>query len=398
MNPEQRYFIRLLRDYVRSSPSTEPEEALDWPLLVRYAERQDLSGILYYQCRGLKSVDADALQTLHAEFLSVAYRAVNFDAAMDAVGAAFSAAGIDYMPFKGELLRLCYPHPELRTMGDRDILIHPSDREASDRIMRALGYDGFIDHPAVWVYQKPALTFELHDSMFYEHLANQVDYRAFFETVWDGAADLGAHRFAPKPELHFLYLMAHAAKHIVNYGTGFRPFLDMVFFCRAESPLDWDYIVDKLRELSLYEFTLRCFRLCEEWFDVTMPLPCGTADDAFLTDTTEKIFRDGLFGYGNTDDNAGARAAKEILHDGKPYALAAARQTVHNLFPPYRDLESVPWYSWVSGKPWLLPAAWVYRWFFVLLHKGGRGKKRLQEAFQRDSIQKRRSYLDSWGL
>ena len=77
---------------------------------------------------------------------------------------------------------------------------------------------------------------------------------------------------------------------------------------------------------------------------------------------------------------------------------AAARQTVHNLFPPYRDLESVPWYSWVSGKPWLLPAAWVYRWFFVLLHKGGRGKKRLQEAFQRDSIQKRRSYLDSWGL
>ncbi len=75
-----------------------------------------------------------------------------------------------------------------------------------------------IDRQEVWAYQRPTLMFEIHDTMFYEHLANKVDYRGYFERVWDSAVSVGGHAFLPKPELHFLYLMAHTAKHIVNYG------------------------------------------------------------------------------------------------------------------------------------------------------------------------------------
>ena len=77
MKAEQKFFVQLLRDFVHSAPSAEPSEALDWTLLAQYAERQELCGVVYAQCREMKGIDAEALERLHAGFLSDAYRAVN---------------------------------------------------------------------------------------------------------------------------------------------------------------------------------------------------------------------------------------------------------------------------------------------------------------------------------
>ena len=397
MTAEQTYFIRLLRDYVHGVASEEPPEALDWGLITHYAEDQDLNGIVYYQCRDLKSIDAQVREKLHHGFLSDAYRAVNGEAAMKTLADRLDEAGIDYLPFKGEIIRRYYPHPELRTMGDRDILIHPEDREASDRIMTELGYSKFIDNHAVWTYQRPALMFEIHDVMFYEYLANRVDYRSYFDQVWESAISSGTHRFTPDPELHFLYLMTHTAKHVINNGMGFRAFLDMVFFCRSETGLDWTSIQTKLEELSLFDFTLRCFSLCEAWFEVKMPLPSETPSGEFLADSTEKVFHDGIFGLEN-EENVGAHAAKEMARDDKPYGLAALRLLWRSAFPPYEDMQLIPWYAWVDGKPWLLPAAWIYRWFYVLLKKRNVGEAKLMEPFEKNRIEERQIFLKRWGL
>ncbi len=397
MTAEQAFFLQLLRDFVHQCPSVEPRVSLDWAKIARYTADQDLNGIIYYQCRDLKSIDPQIRESLHKSFLSDAYRSVNGEAAMAKLASRFDEAGIDYLPFKGQVLRQYYPVPELRTMGDRDILIHHVDRECSDRIMTELGYSKFIDNHAVWTYQRPALMFEIHDVMFYEYLANDVDYRSYFNRVWDSAISSGGHRFLPEPELHFLYLMTHTAKHIINNGMGFRAFLDMVFFCRSESSLDWNSLQEKLEELSLYEFTLRCFSLCEAWFDVKMPLSSEEPSVEFLLESTEKIFHDGIFGLEN-EDNAAAHSAKEIARDDKPYGLAAIHLVLRSLFPPYEDMQLIPWYAWLDGKPWLLPAAWVYRWFYVLLKKRDIGGAKLKEPFGKKLIEERQLLLKHWGL
>ncbi len=397
MTSEQAYFIQLLRDFVHQSPSLEPPDSLNWDLITQYAADQDLNGIVYFQCRDRKSIDAKVREKLHRGFLSDAYRAVNGEAAMAELTSRFDETGIDYLPFKGEVLRQYYLVPELRTMGDRDILIHPEDRKASDRIMTELGYSKFVDNHAVWTYQRPALMFEIHDVMFYEHLANSVDYRSYFNRVWDSALPSDGHRFLPEPELHFLYLMTHTAKHVINHGMGFRAFLDMVFFCRGENALDWTSLREKLEELSLYDFTLRCFSLCEAWFNVKMPLSGEAPSAEFLSEATEKIFHDGIFGLEN-EDNAAAHSAKEIARDDMPYGLAAIRLIFRSLFPSYEDMQLIPWYAWVDGKPWLLPAAWIYRWFYVLCKKRDVGKTKLREPFERQHIEKRQFMLKRWGL
>lgn len=402
MTPEQYYFIGILRDYVHQSTTEEPAEAVDWDTVARYAAKQDVSGIVYYQSRGLPGLPGNVAKALKEGFFSDVYLSVNTDDACSRVMGLFDQEGIEYMPFKGMLIRDCYPHPELRTMGDRDILIHHDDRSAADAAILSLGYQRFVDNQAVWTYGKKLLVFEIHDVMFYEDLANRTDYREYFSHIWETASavpDSGnPMRRVPRPEMHFLYIIAHTAKHVINKGVGFRAFLDMAFFARDSRERDWDWIRTELERLGLFEFTKACFTLCEEWFDVEMPFHREDPDPAWVLEMTEKVFRDGVFGLENKE-NAASKSAKEIRRSDKPYRETVLRLTLRRLFPPYEDMQLIPWYAWVDGKPWLLPAAWVYRWFYVLKYKRKAGRDLLLEPYEKkETIENRQRYLQRWGL
>ena len=399
MTVEQRCFLELLRDCVHRRPSAPPAEAVDWAAVARYAEEQSLGGILYVQCRTFLPPDSAALRRLHRGFYSAVYGSVNGSAALAQAGKRLAEAGVPYLPFKGEVLRQYWPHPELRTMGDRDILVHDQGKEAADRVFLSLGYQKHVDNHAVWTYTSPTMMFEVHNVMFYEYLSNQVDYRSYFARVWDTAHPTGeAGAYAPEPNLHFLYLMCHTAKHIINNGMGFRAFLDMVFMTREERGLDWTFLEAELERLQLLDFTRTCFALCRRWFGVDMPLGSGVPEESFFEEVTDKAFRDGTFGLHN-EQNEAAHSAKELSRAEAPYWQTALALTWRKLFPPYRDMQLVPWYHFVDGRPWLLPAAWVYRWFYTARHKFSQSKALLAEPFaKRSVIEERKQLIDRWGL
>ena len=399
MTPEQTCFLQLLRPYVHGRPSTLPSFDVDWIKVARYAQEQSLCGIIYVQCRGFLTEDSAALDLLHHGFYSAVYAAVNGEAALNQAADALERAGIPYLPFKGEVLRRYYPQPELRTMGDKDILIHQEHRKSVDQIMLLLGYEKFVDNHAVWTYLKPNLMFEIHDVMFYEYLRNTVDYREYFQHIWESAVpenDKG--RYNPDPNYHFVYLMCHTAKHIINKGIGFRAFLDILFMAQKEKDLQWGWITGELERLKLLGFTETCFAFCKRWFDVDLPLPAGELDDNFFAEITAKTFRDGTFGLHNMQNEA-AHSAKEIHRAKQAYWKTALVLTWNKLFPSYEDMQLIPWYRFVDGRPWLLPLAWVYRWFYVLTHKFKYGKKLLVEPFaKRDLIEKRNQLINTWKL
>ena len=402
MTFEQQYFIQLLRNYVHQENSEEPATRIDWNRIAAYAIEQNVSGIIYYQTRSLERLPDHAVRKLKEGFFSDVYLSVNTDYAYKKAASLFDQKRIEYLPFKGALIRNYYPHPELRTMGDRDILIHHADRETSNEAMLSLGYQKYVDNHAVWTYFKKNLMFEIHDVMFYENLANQVDYRDYFSHIWETASARSENASSleriPDINMHFVYSMAHTAKHVINKGMGFRAFLDMVFFAQNAKEADWDLIRTELEKLSLLDFTENCFYLCEEWFEIKMPFSTEKKDLAWARQMTEKIFRDGIFGLEN-EDNAASKSAKEIRRSEKAYGLTALRLTLHSLFPPYEDMQLIPWYSWVDGKPWLMPAAWVYRWFYCLKNKRRASRDLLFEPYEKkETIEARQEYLDRWGL
>ena len=68
----------------------------------------------------------------------------------------FDQQGIDHMPVKGCNMKALYPKPELRSMGDADILIRREQLPRCGEIMRSLGYklSQESDHTDNWQSEK----------------------------------------------------------------------------------------------------------------------------------------------------------------------------------------------------------------------------------------------------
>lgn len=393
MTAEQTLFLALLRDHVHGTASAVPPPETDWEALLDIAKAQCLAGVCYVQLRSLPGIPSETLRLFHGRFLNDVFFAANRRAELERVSRELNAQGVPILLFKGCVVKETWPVPELRTMGDIDVLIRAEDREKSDRAMESLGYKSFKDHHAVWTYFKDQIEFELHDHMFYEHLSSQVDYQGYFDRAWDFTSpDLDA-------SFHLLYLLAHLAKHLTNRGMGFRSFLDLVFWCRAkEAELRWDWIYGELETLGLLRFAETAFAFCRDWFQVSTPLSGGELTPAFFCLTTDKVFEDGIFGLENKQNEI-AGSAKEIAHSKTPYWLGALHLSLKRLFPSYRDMQLVPWYNFVDGRPWLLPAAWVYRWFYCLANKSAHSRALLaQPISQRTQIDRRIKQISEWGL
>ncbi len=392
MTAEEELFLTLLRNYVQGEKSTLPDAPVNWETLYSIAERQALLGVCYIQLRGLL-LPKEELDRFHRGFFGEVYYAANRGAEMQRLTTCFREHGIAFLPFKGWIVKECWPSPALRTMGDVDILIRSEDRQASDELMRLLGYDCFVDNQAVWTYSVQDMFVEIHDHMFYEHLGNQIDYEAYFDGLWNGTADTldeGA---------HLLYLITHMAKHITNKGLGFRAFLDLVFFMRRNrEKIDIAQLEQEAEKLELLSFMKRCYAFCASWFQESSPFEEYELDPAFYRFVTEKMFQDGLFGLDN-EQNEASHSAKEIRHSAMPYWLGAIKVTLYKIFPPYRDMQLIPWYSFVDGRPWLLPFAWIYRWGYCLIKKRKASEDLLAEPFvKRTQIDERNRRMAEWGL
>ena len=402
MTREQQLFIRVLADHIHGRPSAPPE-GLDWEKLAEYAEEQALSGLIYLQTRDFFQKHPDAApgvaERLHRGFYSDVYLYANRGAELKEF--ARRCGDVPMVLIKGSVVQNDYPVPPLRSMGDVDLVIHTEDRAGTDAVLLAAGYRKMVTHHAVWSYEKDRVEFEIHDHMVYDQLTNHVDYQAYFDQIWEHVhpADGTANIYIPEKDFHFLYLITHLAKHIINSGMGFRTFLDLVFTAqRSGEQMDWNRICGELDKLKLLKFAKICSAFCRRWFDVQLPIEPLPLDEGFFEEATAKMFNDGVFGLDNAQNEA-ARSARELRRSDRPYWRAALSLVRRQLFPSYREMQLVPWYRFLDGRPWLLPAAWVYRWFYTAVHKFRQSRERLTEPFaKRDIIEKRQKFMDGWGL
>ena len=402
---EEAFFLGILRDLCAGRKTPKPDKLPDIPALARIAEAHDLGGIVYAQCRRWAEMLPGA-GALRSDFLNDAAMSVNRADILRDIVRAFSEAGIPVIVMKGAVLREYYPEPALRSMGDIDLVVRPEDREESDRIMtEALGFRKFVVEPAVWSYYIDKIMVEIHGRMFYEELSAGIDHPAYFDRVWEHCRRapvfgiLSDHLYVPDEGFHFLYLMAHTAKHVTVGGSGFRAYLDMAMAVRsAGKRTDWDRMGEELEKLGLFRFTKTCFSLCERWFGVTMPYDKEPLDEEFCEKATAKTFADGVFGLEN-GENGTAGAAKDISLSADPYNVAAVKRGIRKFFPSYENMRITPWYSFVDGKPYLMPAAWAYRLGYCTVKKFRESVHFLAQPFtEKAEVVARQEFLEEWGL
>lgn len=392
MTSEQRYFLQLISDYIGGRASAAPQEDVKLETLAQIAAKQSLGGIIYVQSKEFLPRGSEAFFGLERFFTASIFRYVNYAEAGRELKHEFTDAGIEMLMFKGLDTAKYHPIRELRTMGDLDMLIHREDRKAAHRLMLSLGFECSGTGDSVWTYRRDAAKIEIHDRMIYEKLSTDFDYAGYFDGAWDYADDGEL-----SPNMQFLFLLAHTAKHILNCGSGFRPFLDMVFLAKSDN-LDWEFVTAELEKIQLLEFCKVCFALCERWFGVELPLEAAKLSEEFFAQATEKAFFDGLFGLENSE-NVGANIAKDMKRKGKISWKTSIAIAWRKLFPKENSMSHLKLYSFLFRHKALRPIAWAYRIVYCTVTKFPHSIKMLVYPFtKRKEIENRHSFAESWGL
>lgn len=402
MEKEKKIFLQILEDYVKERESVRIPANVNWDSIVEFAHRHNLMGIFYVQCQKILETVPEQRQPyekLRAGFLTEVSSAVCRNQDFAEMQARFTKEGILFLPCKGIVLADYYPEPMLRTMGDIDIVIREEDRQRTHAIMEDMGYFSKHDISSVWDYYRDITHIEIHDKIIYEPLANTLDYQEYFGHVWQHVQKQKDGSWQLEENFHFLYLITHMAKHMMHKGSGFRPFLDVVFMVkRAGERMDWEWIYGELKRLRLLDYAKICSALCSRWFDIELPIEAKKMDGKMLDEISDKIFEDGIFGNFNGKKDA-VYLALEAYRSRFPYWFFSIANIWKKMFPPYEDMRKIEYYSFLDGRPWLLPAAWIYRCYYCVKHKR---KKSMDNLFavrkRREKIQERQEELKKLGF
>lgn len=387
MTAEERYFLNVISDYIKGD-STALDESIDLKALEKTAKSQSMAGIVYAQCKEFLTIGSGFEECFSGNVFSYVCNSEDFKE----LKSTFAEAGIDMLTFKGLELAKYHPVPQLRTMGDIDLLIHPADRKKAHELMLSLGYECKNTGDAVWTYTRDVVKVEIHEHMIYEKLSGDFDYEQYFDGAWDSAKDGSL-----DPNVQFLFLATHTAKHMLNCGSGFRPFLDMVFMAKS-GELDWQFICAELKKLELLRFVKVSFAMCKRWFGIKPPVECEDVSEEFFADATEKMFSDGLFGFDNKK-NANAHMAKDLKRKENLGWLAMLDVMLRKLFPKENTLAHLKFYSFLFRHRILRPIAWIYRFIYSAATRFVPSMKTLfYPVTRRKEIKMRHKFMENWGL
>ncbi len=276
---------------------------------------------------------------------------------LERIEAAFDAAGIDYMPLKGCNMKPRYPKPELRLMGDADILIRMEQyREKIVPVMEALGFEfrNESDHELAW--KSPELYVELHKHVIPSY---NEDFYVYFGTGWEHAVKKNGTCYAMDPEAEFVYQFTHFAKHFRDGGVGCRHVVDLWVYRRAFPDLQERVVTRALQKLGISEFYQNMCRMIAVWFQD------GEWDErtVFLS---EYIFSSGS--WGRMDDRTiaqsirGAQTGRKVARGRLRYLARTVRGA---FFPGMQKLRNE--YPILKTAPLLVPFVWIYRVFYKML-------------------------------
>ena len=341
-------------------------ELQDIPRIYRFAEAQQMVGALYCGVLGVPCFEEhpDSQRFLERYCGYLGHDASQMEA-VEEIFAAFDAEGITYMPLKGTVLKGMYPSPEMRTMGDADILIRPEEYTRTEAIMKRLGarFECESDHEYNWITAN-GTHIELHKCLIPTY---NKDYYAYYGDGWRFArpCEGNPYRHEMSPEDTFVFLFTHFAKHYRDQGVGMKYAVDFYVFKQKHPDMNWRYIEAELEKLWLSEFYVNIMYMISVWFE-------GTPSTEVSDYLTEKIFSFGVFG--DSDLNV----ISEGLKLSKTSGSAQAKKKWRMFFPPYATMCLL--YPVLKNWAILLPLLWLVRLVDRTLHHRDRYRRNMANA------------------
>ena len=313
------------------------------------------------------SKNEPAMQKLFKHYVQGMFHSEEQMKAVNKIYSAFDENGIDYLPLKGCNMKFLYPKPELRAMGDADILIKEEQYKTIKKVLEKRGFaeEQEISHHYVWDSEK--LHFELHTMLI---PASYPKFKNYYGTGWNKSIKTETNRFVYSVEDEFVFIFTHFAKHYLEGGIGLRHITDIFVYLEKFREMDFDYIEAEFEKLGILKFYKNVVKTVDFYFNN------GTADEA-VNVVSEYILASGNWGsykshvFANGARNSASK--KETKGSKIKFFLNAA-------FPPAEYIQSR--YKILKKAPFLLVIIWPIRWADALLFK----RKSIQKKFKKIDI------------
>lgn len=371
MKNEEKLLVNICKAYIGNEELPVPED-IDWNRFYSVAKNHNLVGVCHCVFNKNKKKVPDKVRAFFLDrFFDLIYVYEKQVNAYEEIKSLLNSEKIPFIPFKGILIKDIYPVPESRSMGDIDILIKPDD---SKKLKTAFENSGFIYDSTcgyVDVYKKGNAVIEVHTKLS-DDFENKFD-DAFEHGIFNGFEG----RF--DDDYHLVYLIAHTAKHIKNNGAGIRFILDAAFMLKEKS-INTKKVFEMLENFNLAVFVRVVFSICKKWFGY---------GECFIADTEriqEYFLKSGVFGAAVDSKTAAVSRLKSLnaLNDGNKNSALKLRLRL--AFPPYKALVNMPYIKFIKNRPWLTPAAWIYRFFYNLKNRKSSMLQRVKAVGDKETV------------
>ncbi len=372
-------FIGLIKSALTDEPANVPEN-FDWSRACALATAQRIEILLYY---GITKSKIAVPEKIEKQLQLATCTAVMMNTRqlyeLEVLYKAFESNEIYFAPLKGTVLKGVYKAPELRPMGDADILMKPEQYKIIEKLLFRLGYtqEAESDHDIVW--NKDFLRLELKKSLVSPSVNK--DFFKYYKNGWDfmKPASENSFRHDFSAEDHLIYIFTHFAGHYRNAGIGIKHLLDFYVYLKQKKDLDGEYIKNELQKLALWEFYSNILKTIAVWFENET----GNEITDFIT---ERMFSSSAFGSGENG----------LISDG--LRRSKLSKIISIVFLPLVAMKNK--YPILKKAPFLLPVMWVVRGFDTVFNKRESIKKQqaIMNKLSQENVSNYRKELQFVGL
>ena len=364
MKYDDRYIVELSRTAIFDDTPFAPEESVNWEYIYNKSIEQNITGLLFSAVSKLskeyrpdKELYAKWQQKM-LETIAVTSRQYNEFLKMSKV---VSDAGIKMVGLKGCIIRNQYPVPELRTMGDFDVIVENDSLKAVGELFSFNGYDVTKDLFGIVADNKKA-HWEIFTSLEEEFVINT---RTWSEKILETSMALDG-IYTTSYTYFLAHTIIHMGKHYIEKGAGIRNLCDIALFVsKYKEQIDFGIlknICDEQNFTKIFNYTLNALN---QWYGVVL-----SGVDFEKTDTekfVEYFLTNGIFGK---HDNV---LLRQFSLDEREDSKGLKRL----LFPPVSTLRNR--YKYLQKYPFLLPVAWIQRILYGRFTKKVKFSKMLKD-------------------
>lgn len=282
---------------------------------------------------------------------------------------ALDSNGIPIIVLKGLHYRYLYKDPDMRTMGDIDLLTTRNSLKQASDIIQSFGYVNVKEgDPKHYLFvHKNYIPIELHFSLFTE--AKRRIALNFNKEIWESAYCFegeGIRFLVPSYINQLIYCCIHMTNHFGEGGFGLRQLSDFNLLVRhCGESIDWDLLMKKAYIYGIGKFIEVMLFICHELFSLDIP------ENIVIRYKEQKGYVDGMISmildagvFGRKDRRA---STNRIIAS---YLNAADNRLLSRfsyIFPPRKRLSTS--YPYVQKYAILVPVAWVHRIINNLVRK-----------------------------